>query len=143
MANDVVSSVDFRGSDPHVNLETQAGRPFDQKAVEDDVHRLWSMGQFEDIRVETRNQPGGTAVIFVLKRSTAPRLREVQVEPSSIGIKVRAPEAAIDAREAHQIASEAHRTRLSGCAGRLHDHSCYQPSCRSEADRGHREPAKA
>ncbi len=114
MGNDVVSSVDFQGADPHVDLKTQVGRPFDQKTIDDDVRRLWSLGRFDDIRVETRQELDGTGVIFDLKPATGPRLREVQVEPSSIGLKVHVPAGTlIDERAAHQIASEARRQLIA------------------------------
>ena len=114
IGNNVVSSVDFQGADPRVNLETQVGRPFDQQAVDDDLRRLWSLGRFEDIQVKTRSQPDGTAVIFVLKPAAGPRLRRIEVEPSSIGLKVGVPEGAVlDAREAHQIAGQARRQLIA------------------------------
>ncbi len=110
MGNDVVSSVDFQGADPRVNLETQVGRPFDQKTVDDDVQHLWKLGRFDDISVKTRSQPDGTAVIFDLKPAVGPRLRQVHVEPSSVGLNVSVPEGTVlDAREAHEIAGQAQR----------------------------------
>lgn len=114
MANNVVSSVDFQGADPHVNLETQVGRPLDQNTLDHDVRTLWSLGRFDDIRVETRQQPDGTGVIFDLKPTIGPRLRDIEIEPSSVGLKVHVPEGTlIDARAAHQIAAEARRQLIA------------------------------
>ena len=97
-----------------MNLETQVGRPFDQNNVDHDVRRLWNLGRFDDIRVEARRQPEGTAVVFDLTPSAGPRLRNVQVEPSGIGLKVRVPEGTlIDERSAHQIAGEARRQLIA------------------------------
>jgi len=104
---DVISSVEFRGAGPNVALETQVGQPFDEKTIDDDVHQLWSMGRFEDIRVEANRERGGTAVIFRLTPSNVPRLREVRVEPSTYGVHVNVPEGImLDPRRAHEIAAE-------------------------------------
>jgi outer membrane protein assembly factor BamA len=112
--NDVISSVAFKGADPHVKLATQVGRPIDAGNLNRDVHLLWNLGRFQDIRVETRREPEGTEVIFDLKPAAGPRLRNVEVSPATLGLRVRVAEGArIDERAAHQIAGEARRQLIA------------------------------
>lgn len=66
------------------------------------------MGRFEDIRVHTTDRPDGTAVMFEITPSRGVRLRDVRVEPSSYGLRLKVPEGApLDRLREHEIAAEA------------------------------------
>src|SRR2546426_12643456 len=77
----VVKSVTVEGTAVKVNLETQVGAPFDTRAIDRDMLRLWSAGQFEDIRVETAEEPGGTAILFKVVESPQWPLHELRMAP--------------------------------------------------------------
>ena len=92
LAADLVTSVEVPGSNLQVNLATQVGRPFDVRAVEKDVRYLWGLGRFEDIRVETAQQPDGVAVVFRTARAPIQMLHEIRIEPHTFGLQIRIPE---------------------------------------------------
>src|SRR5439155_10785193 len=81
----VVKSVAVRGTSLRVALATQAGAPYSIRVIEKDVRRLWSMGQFEDIRAEVAEDPDGIAVGFELIEARKAPLRKIRIEPSSFG----------------------------------------------------------
>src|SRR5580704_3861231 len=60
----VIKSVRVLGTTSAVDLKTQVGQIFDAGTVQTDVHRLWSTGRFDDIRVETTPEEDGTSVVF-------------------------------------------------------------------------------
>ncbi len=106
--NEMVTAVAVRGAEPNVKLETQVGRPVDEASLAQDVRRIWRMGRFEDIRVHTTDRPDGTAVMFEITPSRGVRLRDVRVEPSSYGLRLKVPEGApLDRLREHEIAAEA------------------------------------
>ncbi len=108
--NDIVTSVEVRGAEPNVKLQTQVGRPVDQHAIAQDLHRLWTLGAFEDIRVNAADRAGGKAITFDIMPSRAPQLREIRIEPSSYGLRLKVPQGTpLNELRAHEIAAEAAR----------------------------------
>jgi outer membrane protein insertion porin family len=105
-----VTSVKILGSNLAVNLATQEGQPYDARAIEKDVHQLWSTGRFSDIRVETTEEPGGTAVAFRVTQGPDLRLRHLRIEPSSFGLHPKIDEGtSVSPLRAHEIALEAQK----------------------------------
>jgi hypothetical protein len=105
-----VISVAILGASAPVNLGTQVGQPYTARVVEKDVHDLWKIGLFEDVRVETTTEGDGTAVVFHVSPSADLRLRDVRIEPSSYSLRITIPEGApINRVRAHQIAAEAQK----------------------------------
>lgn len=104
----VVKSVRVDGTKSAVDLKTQVGHIFDSSTVQDDVHRLWATGRFDDIRVETAPQANGTAVIFHVVELPQLQLHQLRVEPSTYGLQMNLPEGTPMSRlRAHQIAYQA------------------------------------
>jgi len=113
LAIPAVTSVKIVGTNLAVNLATQEGQPYDARAVEKDVHQLWSAGRFSDIRVETTEEIAGTAVTFRVTPAPDLRLRHVRIEPSSFGLHPKIDEGtSVSPLRAHEIALEA-RKRLN------------------------------
>jgi hypothetical protein len=105
-----VASVTVPGTGLHVNLATQVGHPYDARTIAKDVRYLWSLGRFDDIRVETADRDGGVAVVF--RASVAPHLflHEIRTQPNTYGLDMKVSEAApITPLRAHQIALDAQR----------------------------------
>jgi outer membrane protein assembly factor BamA len=103
----LVDSVAITGADPQVNLETQVGRPYNALAVQRDVRHLYSLGRFDDVRVELTEQPAGAAIHFVLTPKPRLRLHEIRLEPSTFGFHPSLPEgSAIDDLQAQQLAGK-------------------------------------
>jgi hypothetical protein len=106
----LVKSVAVYGTSLRVTLATQAGAPYSVRVIEKDVRRLWSMGQFEDIRAEIAEHPDGVAVSFEVVEARKPLLREIRIEPSSFGLQLTLPEGTPMSRErAHEIANQARK----------------------------------
>ena len=106
-----MQSVSVPGTGLAVKLATQVGRPYDIRTVEQDVRYLWSLGRFDDIRVETaQGADHGVAVIF---RATPRRfftIHEVRVVPNSFGVAIAlAAGARIDREHAHDVALDARK----------------------------------
>ena len=89
-----------------MKLATQVGRPYDTRAVEQDVRYLWSLGRFEDIRVEFAEG----AVVFRATPRSLFTIRQVRLEPNTFELEIpklegerigreRADQAAADARK--------------------------------------------
>jgi outer membrane protein insertion porin family len=96
------------GANPDVKLATQVGRPFSIQSIDEDMRSIWSLGRFDDIRVETAEQDGGTAVLFHVVASPALRLHDVRIEPSSYALTIKPPEGTLlNAMRAHLIAEQA------------------------------------
>ena len=86
------------------------GQPYNAAMVQEDVRKLWNMGRFEDIRVETATGAEGTAVVFDVEESRRLRLHKLRIEPSLPGLHVALPEGApLDRRRAQAIALEAQK----------------------------------
>ncbi len=106
-----VRSVAVPGAGFDVKLATQVGRPYDSRSVERDVRYLWSLGRYDDVRVETSEAPGGGVGITF---RTAPRqfftIRQVRFEPHSFGLQITVPVGTrLDRAQANSIAVGARR----------------------------------
>jgi hypothetical protein len=106
----LVTSVAVLGANLRVDLATQVGQPYNDKLIEKDVRDLWKAALCDDIRVETAQRDGGTAVVFRVAPSPDLRLQDIRVEPSSYGLPLMVPEGTpINRMRAHEIAGEARR----------------------------------
>src|ERR1700677_4333573 len=104
----VIKSVRVVGTKSAVELKTQVGQIFDASTIQSDVHRLWSTGRFDDIRVETAPEEEGTAVTFHVVEMPQLVLHTFHVEPSTFGLQMNLPEGTPMSRlRAHQIANQA------------------------------------
>lgn len=87
----IVTSVSTPGANLSVSLSTQVGRPFDAATVRKDVRYLWSLGRFDDVRVEQSEQSDGVALTFRLVPRPNLFLREIRMEPHSFGVSLKVP----------------------------------------------------
>jgi len=110
----LIKSVRVVGTEKPVELKTQVGHVFDASTIQDDVHRLWASGRFDDIRVETAPQDNGTSVIFDVVEMPQYLLHTMRVEPSTYGLQMSLPEGTpITRLSAHQIAYQAEQSLRS------------------------------
>jgi outer membrane protein insertion porin family len=110
----IVKSVHVAGTSKTVELKTQVGQRFDVGTVQGDVHRLWATGRFDDIRVDTKPQDDGTAVVFSVVEMPQYVLHTLKVEPSTFGLQMNLPEGTpITQLRAHQIANQAQESLRS------------------------------
>jgi hypothetical protein len=110
---DVMTSVVVHGTHVPVKLATQAGLPYDARAIEQDVRALWSTGRFENIQVESHADDDGVSVVFRVVTAPELQLHEIHIEPSSFGLHPKIAEGTpITRLRAFQIALEA-RKRLN------------------------------
>jgi hypothetical protein len=84
----IIQSVTVPGSQLHVKLATQAGDPYDARTIEKDVRYLWSLGRFDDVRVE---EPAPGELIFRVTPRQRLVLRDVRLLPHSFGIDLKLP----------------------------------------------------
>src|SRR5689334_985764 len=84
----LIHSVSVPGTQLHVKLATQVGQPYDAATVEKDVRYLWSLGRFDDVRVE---EPEPGALIFHVRQRPRLVLRDVHLEPHSFGLEIKLP----------------------------------------------------
>ena len=109
-----VVSVALVGAKLPVNLATQAGQPYDARAIQKDIRALWDTGRLEDIRVETIQAAAGTAVAFHVTEAPHLSLHEVRISPSSFGLHPKlATGTPMDQRRAHEVALEARRRLIA------------------------------
>ncbi len=109
-ASTLVRSVSFPGTNLQVNLATQVGAPFDADAVGRDVRYLWSLGRFEDIRVETEEDEGGVDVRFRVTVEPRYVLHEIRIQPNTFGVEMSLPEGTLlTRRQARELALQAQR----------------------------------
>ena len=112
--NKVVSSVEIAGPHPSVELESKAGEQLDQARVQRDVKHLWATGRFEDVRVESVEEPDGVRLTFHVTAKSALRLRNVIVEPPLPGTTAAVPPGRLlDAAAAQQLATEVRKQLVS------------------------------
>src|SRR4051794_37622314 len=98
----IIHSVSVPGTQLDVKLATQVGRPYDAVSVERDVRYLWSLGRFDDVRVE---EPEPGALVFRVKPRPRLLLRDIRLEPHSFGIELKLPRGMpIDPVSAREIA---------------------------------------
>jgi outer membrane protein insertion porin family len=106
----VVQSVVVTESNLAVNLATQVGQPYDTSTIDHDVKYLWSLGRFEDIRVETAPEEDGVAVTFRVVPAPRASLREIRIEPNSYGLHLSVPAGAqVDPMRAEAVARDAEK----------------------------------
>jgi outer membrane protein insertion porin family len=106
----LIESVTVPGTSLEVKLATQAGHPYNAATIQQDVRYLWSLGRFEDIRVETAPAGEGLAVVFHAIPRPVETLHEIRIVPNTYGIQVNLPEGTrIDRERAQQIALDAQR----------------------------------
>ncbi len=83
VSGDAIVDVDVEGNqilDKDVIIlkaKTQVGQPYDPKAVNDDLKRLFETGYFDDVQIRLENVPGGKKLVFVVKEK--PRIQAVGV----------------------------------------------------------------
>ena len=110
----IIKSVHVVGTSAPVELKTQVGQVFDAGTIQSDVHSLWSTGRFDDIRVETKPQDDGTAIVFNVVEMPQYLLHQIRVEPSTYGLQMSLPEGTpITRLRAHQIAYQAEQSLRS------------------------------
>jgi len=63
-------------------VETRPGDSYDEKQLSRDLEAIFSMGYFDDIRVETETQPDGKIVIFKVKEK--PTIRQIEISGNQI-----------------------------------------------------------
>ena len=107
----MVQSVTVPGTALAVQLATQAGQPYDMRTVERDVRYLWSLGRFEDIRVESAGDGGqGVSLVFHTTPKQFFRIREVHLEPHTFGVELTLPEGTrLDRERAYGVALDAEK----------------------------------
>jgi len=104
----LVRSVSIPGTQMDVKLATQVGRPYDAAAISEDVHALWQMGRFSDIRAEIEEDGGGVDVVFRVVMEPRYALRDVRFKPHAFGLQVTIPPGALLTRvQAAQAAASA------------------------------------
>ena len=101
----LIHSVAVPGTNLQVSLRTQVGREYDAGAIRSDVRTLWSLGQFHDIRVETRNSGQGADVVFHVTPEPQYALRDIRLKPNTFGIQLTMPPGTMLTRpRAHELA---------------------------------------
>ena len=108
----VIQRLQILGTQRPLKLETQVGDLLDQRRIARDVHRLWSTGWFEDIRVELSEEADPVQLVFRLTEKPSFYLRRIVFEPARLQYPVRIePGAALDKLICHHVAAEV-RSRL-------------------------------
>ena len=97
-ASTLVRSVSVPGTNLQVNLATQVGALYNPDAIGRDVRYLWSLGRFEDIRVETVEREEGIDVRFVVVIEPRYSLHEIRIEPNTFGVELSLPEGTLPTR---------------------------------------------
>ena len=125
MASTLVRSVSVPGTNLQVNLATQVGAPYDADAIGRDVRYLWSLGRFEDIRVETAEDDGGIDVRFRVTIEPRYSLHEIRILPNTFGLEMSLPEGTLLTRRQalelaltaqHQLNDRGYRKAKVTCA---------------------------
>ncbi|HEY6392973.1 MAG TPA: POTRA domain-containing protein [Bryobacteraceae bacterium] len=105
-----IESVTLRGTQLKVDFATQVGHPYDAAAIQQDLHRLWNTGRFDDIRVEREE----TSIVFHVVENPRLRLRKLVIEPSTTGLQLALAEGApIDEAHAHAVVVEARKQLIA------------------------------
>ena len=58
-------------------IGTKVGSLFSPLRLDEDLRKVWKMGYFDDVRVETKDSPQGKVVTFIVKEK--PTVREVKI----------------------------------------------------------------
>ena len=106
----VIESVTLRGTHLKVDFATQVGHPYDAALVQQDLHRLWNTGRFDDIRVERE----GSEVIFHVVENPKLSLHKLVIEPSTTGLQLGLAEGTpLDARRINEVVLEARKQLIA------------------------------
>jgi len=106
----IIRTLQIRGTQRALALETRAGEAFDLALVERDVRRLWATRWFDDIAVEADESPQGVDMAFVLKEKARFYLRHVRFEPGTERFPVELEDgSAVDAELAARLAGQLRR----------------------------------
>ncbi len=101
----ILTSVSVPGTQLAVNLQSQVGQEYDSQKVAKDVHYLWNLGSFEDVRVE---QPQPDVLVYRVVPKPHLILHEIWLEPNTFGIELKVPSGTIiDSFRAHLLAKQA------------------------------------
>lgn len=110
MAPTLVRSVAVPGTNLQVNLATQVGAAYNAGDINRDVRYLWSIGRFQDIRVETSEVGHAVDVVFRVTGEPRYSVRGIRIEPHTFGVELRLPEGTLLTRpEARNLALQAER----------------------------------
>jgi outer membrane protein assembly factor BamA len=106
----LIESVTLSGTHLKVDFATQVGHPYDAAAIDQDLHRLWNTGRFDDIRVERSE----SAIVFHVVENPRLRLRKLVIEPSTTGLQLALPEGTpVDEVSAHAVILEARKQLIA------------------------------
>jgi outer membrane protein insertion porin family len=106
----VIESVTLRGTQLKVDFATQVGHPYDAALVQQDLHRLWNTGRFDDIRVERE----GSEIIFHVVENPRLSLHKLVIEPTTTGLQLGlAAGTPIDAVRINAVVGEARRQLIA------------------------------
>src|SRR5215831_1008578 len=95
----ILHSVTVPGTQLDVKLSSHVGEPYNAETVAKDVKYLWSLGRFDDIRVE---EPDPGALVFHVTPKKRYIVHEVRLEPNTFGMEFQLPPGTlIDAEHAH------------------------------------------
>ncbi len=109
-APSVIESVTLRGTQLKVDFATQVGHPYDAATIQQDLHRLWNTGRFDDIRVERQ----GAAIVFHVVENPRLRLHKLVIEPSPTGLQFALAEGTpIDAVRVNAVVMEARKQLIA------------------------------
>ena len=101
----ILTSVSVPGTQLAVNLQSQVGQEYDAGKVTKDVHYLWSLGSFDDVKVE---RPAPDVLVYHVIPKPHYTLHEIWLEPNTFGIELKAPDGTIiDTYRAHLFAKQA------------------------------------
>jgi outer membrane protein insertion porin family len=90
-----------------VNLGPQVGGSYDEAAVSREVHRLWRLGRYSDVRAE---MDGSGKLVFRVEPKRTVRVHKVRIEPNSFGLQPKVEEGAtLDDAGAREVALQAQR----------------------------------
>jgi hypothetical protein len=106
----LIESVTLQGTQLKVDFATQVGHPYDAAAIDQDLHRLWNTGRFDDIRVEKSK----TAIVFHVVENPRLRLRKLVIDPATTGLQLALAEGTpINDVSAHAVILEARKQLIA------------------------------
>jgi len=106
----LIESVSLRGTQLKVDFATQVGQPYDAAAIQQDLHRLWNTGRFDDIRVE-KNE---SAIVFYVVENSRLRLRKLVIAPATTGLQLALAEGTpMNEVSAHAVILEARKQLIA------------------------------
>ena len=113
-----VSSVEIRGAEAPITLETRSGQPVDEVKLRNDVKTLWRLGRFSDVHVEEVPDGDAVGIVFQVQPKPMQRLRRIEVKPPTPGIDIQLPaETEIDDYQASLVATSVHKQLVASGYG--------------------------